>query len=309
MADPMQAEESVEIELEPTETDETEEQTPELETSQVEVQTAPQPVAEKSEEEEIADYSESVKKRINKLTYKIREAERREQAAIEYAKNVQQKLNTTQASLSQKDKSLYDEYSARVESQLAAAEDRYKKAHDLGETDEMLAAQKDVATLAVELESLNRVKPEQQKAEQPVEVQQPQQQFAQQPQPQVQAPPPQPDSKAQEWAKNNEWFGNDLAMTTSAFAFHRQLVENEGFDPASDDYYQEVDRRMAEAFPHKYGGKDSPVTNVQENVVNSSRGVRSGTGKGRTVKLTPSEVAIAKRLGVPLEEYAKHVKR
>ena len=309
MADPMQAEESVEIELEPTETEETEEQTPELETSQVEVQTAPQPVAEKSEEEEIADYSESVKKRINKLTYKIREAERREQAAIEYAKNVQQKLNTTQASLSQKDKSLYDEYSARVESQLAAAEVRYKKAHDLGETDEMLAAQKDVATLAVELESLNRVKPEQQKAEQPVEVQQPQQQFAQQPQPQVQAPPPQPDSKAQEWAKNNEWFGNDLAMTTSAFAFHRQLVENEGFDPASDDYYQEVDRRMAEAFPHKYGGKDSPVTNVQENVVNSSRGVRSGTGKGRTVKLTPSEVAIAKRLGVPLEEYAKHVKR
>ena len=165
MAAPMQAEESVEIELEPTETEETEEQTPELETSQVEVQTAPQPVAEKSEEEEIADYSESVKKRINKLTYKIREAERREQAAIEYAKNVQQKLNTTQASLSQKDKSLYDEYSARVESQLAAAEDRYKKAHDLGETDEMLAAQKDVATLAVELESLNRVKHEQQKAE------------------------------------------------------------------------------------------------------------------------------------------------
>ena len=306
MADPMQAEESVEIELEPTETEETEEQTPELETPQAEAQTAPQPVAEKSEEEEIADYSESVKKRINKLTYKIRESERREAAAIEYAKNVQEKLNSTQASLSQKDKNLYDEYSARVESQLAAAEDRYKKAHDLGETDEMLAAQKDVATLAVELESLNRVKPEQQKAEQLVEVQQPQQQFAQQPQPQVQAPPPQPDAKAQEWAKNNEWFGNDLAMTTSAFAFHRQLVEQEGFDPASDDYYQEVDRRMAEAFPHKYSGGESPVTNVQENV---ARGVRGRTGKGRTVKLTPSEVAIAKRLGVPLEEYAKHVKR
>ncbi len=108
MADPMQAEEAVEIELEPTETEEleTEEQTPELETPQAEAQTAPQPVAEKSEEEEIADYSESVKKRINKLTYKIREAERREQAAIEYAKNVQEKLNTTQASLSQKDKNL-----------------------------------------------------------------------------------------------------------------------------------------------------------------------------------------------------------
>tara|TARA_R100000664_G_C2759414_1_gene149167 strand:+ start:232 stop:1149 length:918 start_codon:yes stop_codon:yes gene_type:complete len=305
MADPMQAEEAVEVEIEPLENEEVE---TEQETQQVEPVEPQESVGEKSDEDEIADYSESVKKRINKLTYKIRESERREAAAIEYAKNVQEKLNSTQASLSQKDKNLYDEYSARVESQLASAEDRYKKAHDLGETDEMLAAQKDVATLAVELESLNRVKNQQQHTEQPVEVQQPQQQFVQQPQPQVQQPP-QPDSKAQDWAKKNEWFGNDLAMTTSAFAFHRQLVENEGFDPASDDYYQEVDRRMAEAFPHKYGGKDSPVTNVQENVVNSSRGVRSGTGKGRTVKLTPSEVAIAKRLGVPLEEYAKHVKR
>jgi hypothetical protein len=305
MADPMQAEEAVEVEIEPLENEEDES---EQATQQLEPVESQESVSEKSDEDEIADYSESVKKRINKLTYKIRESERREAAAIEYAKNVQEKLNTTQASLSQKDKNLYDEYSARVESQLASAEDRYKKAHDLGETDEMLAAQKDVATLAVELESLNRVKPEQQQTEQRVEVQQPQQQFVQQPQPQVQQPP-QPDSKAQDWAKKNEWFGNDLAMTTSAFAFHRQLVENEGFDPASDDYYQEVDKRMAEAFPHKYGGKDSPVTNVQENVVNSSRGVRSGTGKGRTVKLTPSEVAIAKRLGVPLEEYAKHVKR
>ena len=123
-----------------------------------------------------------------------------------------------------------------------------------------------------------------------------------------QKPIPQPDEKAQEWAAKNEWFGTDLAMTTSAFAFHRQLVEQEGFDPASDEYYQEVDRRLVEAFPTKLGGNASQVNNVQENVVNSSRGARGRTGKGRTVRLTSSQVAIAKRLGVPLEEYAKHVK-
>ena len=298
MADPMQeqlsldenVEESIVVELDQVSEDETTEEQPVQETAE----------NEQSDEQEIENYSESVKKRINKLTYKIREAERREAAAVEYAQGVQQKLNSTQANLSQKDKNLYDEYSARVESQLASAEDRYRKAHDLGETEEMLSAQKDVAKLAVELESLNRVKPQaQETTEQPV-AQQP---VAQQPQ-------ANPDPKAQAWAEKNEWFGNDLAMTTTAFAFHRQLVESEGFDPQSDDYYQEVDRRMAETFPHKFngGGEVTQVNNVQENVANSSRGARGRTGKGRTVKLSPSQVAIAKRLGVPLEEYAKHVK-
>lgn len=297
MADPMQEVENEEVEIQLEE-----ETTEEVEQS---VQAEPEQQEAKSEEDEIADYSESVKKRINKLTYKIREAERREAAAIEYAKGVQEKLNNTQATLSQKDKNLYDEYSARVESQLTSAEDRYRKAHDIGDTDEMLAAQKDVAKLAVELESLNRVRPQEQEQEQPVDTQQP---VAQQPQ--VQQAPPQPDAKAQEWAAKNTWFGEDLAMTTSAFAFHRQLVEQEGFDPSSDEYYSEVDRRMAEAFPHKLngGGEVSQVNNVQENVANSSRGVRGRAGKGRTVKLSSSQIAIAKRLGVPLEEYAKHVK-
>lgn len=297
MADPMQEVENEEVEIQLEE-----ETTEEVEQS---VQAEPEQQVAKSEEDEIADYSESVKKRINKLTYKIREAERREAAAIEYAKGVQEKLNNTQATLSQKDKNLYDEYSARVESQLTSAEDRYRKAHDIGDTDEMLAAQKDVAKLAVELESLNRVRPQEQEQEQPVDIQQP---VAQQPQ--VQQAPPQPDAKAQEWAAKNTWFGEDLAMTTSAFAFHRQLVEQEGFDPSSDEYYSEVDRRMAEAFPHKLngGGEVSQVNNVQENVANSSRGVRGRAGKGRTVKLSSSQIAIAKRLGVPLEEYAKHVK-
>ena len=298
-------EETVEVELEEAST----EQAVPLEEVETETtQTQTEPEKDVSDEEEIAEYSESVKKRINKLTYKIREAERREQAAIEYAKGVQEKLNTTQANLTQKDLNLYDEYTARVDTQLQSAEERYKQAHDLGDTDAMLNAQKEIAKLAVEQESLTRVKPEPQQT--PVEVPQAEQQAQQQAQQQVQQEVT-PDPKAQEWAAKNEWFGEDLAMTTSAFAFHRQLVEQEGFDPASDEYYAEVDSRMAKAFPHKFntGGEVSQLNNnVQEPVANSSRGARGTAGKARTVKLTPSQVAIAKRLGVPLEEYAKHVK-
>ena len=293
-------EQAVEVELEAT----TEEASvlEEVEAQPI-VETQQEPEKGVSDEEEIAEYSESVKKRINKLTYKIREAERREQAAIEYAKGVQEKLNTTQANLSQKDQNLYNEYSARVDTQLQSAEERYKQAHDIGDTEAMLSAQKDVAKLAVEQESLTRVKPEPQVQETPVEVPQAQQQPVEQ--------VAEPDPKAQDWASKNDWFGEDLAMTTSAFAFHRQLVEKEGFDPASDEYYSEVDRRMAKAFPHKYnnGGEVSQLNNnMQEPVANSSRGTRGKAGKARTVKLSPSQVAIAKRLGVPLEEYAKHVK-
>lgn len=306
MAEPMQETEEVQIELEGEETT-TEEAVVVEETQPEETQPEVQETSEEeSTEKEVADYSESVKKRINKLTYKIKEAERREQAALDYAKNVQNELNKTNENLSQKDKSLYDEYSARVASQLATAEDKYKTAYDLGDTDAMLEHQKDVAKLAVELESLNRVKPEKEQKSEATNVEdQVQQQVTQQAQTQ-----PTPDPKAQDWAKKNDWFGTDLAMTTSAFAFHRELVESEGFDPSSDEYYQEIDKRMVESFPHKFnnGGEVSQNNIVQENVAAPSRGARGKTGKGRTVKLSPSQVAIAKRLGVPLEEYAKHIK-
>jgi hypothetical protein len=259
----------------------------------------------KKESDEIEDYSEGVKKRIAKLTYKIREAERREQAAIDYAKSVQGELNKTKNKLSKTDQNLYDEYKGRVGSELQAAQDRYKKAYESGDTDAMLEAQKSIAKLAVEEESLNRVR-----AKQPEEVEEAvvdvdkeiQARSQVQQQPQVQA-----DPKAQEWAKQNEWFGSDVAMTTSAFAFHRQLVEQEGYDPTSDDYYAEVDKRMAEAFPHKLGKTQQNMVN--EVVAGSSRGSTTArTRSRRKVQLTPSQVAIAKRLGVPLEEYAKHIK-
>lgn len=259
----------------------------------------------KKESDEIEDYSEGVKKRIAKLTYKIREAERREQAAIDYAKSVQGELNKTKNKLSKTDQNLYDEYKGRVGSELQAAQDRYKKAYESGDTDAMLESQKSIAKLAVEEESLNRVR-----AKQPEEVEEAvvdvdkeiQSRTQVQQQPQVQA-----DPKAQDWAKKNEWFGSDVAMTTSAFAFHRQLVEQEGYDPTSDDYYAEVDKRMAEAFPHKLGKTQQNMVN--EVVAGSSRGSTTArTRSRRKVQLTPSQVAIAKRLGVPLEEYAKHIK-
>ena len=287
-------EELTEVELPESEDDENEEFQEE----------EPQQEAKK-ESDEIEDYSEGVKKRIAKLTYKIREAERREQAAIDYAKSVQGELNQTKNKLSKTDQNLYDEYKGRVGSELQAAQDRYKKAYESGDTDAMLEAQKSIAKLAVEEESLNRVR-----AKQPEEVEEAvvdvdkEIQARSQVQQQAQV---QPDPKAQNWAKKNEWFGSDVAMTTSAFAFHRQLVEQEGYDPTSDEYYAEVDKRMAEAFPHKLGKTQQNMVN--EVVAGSSRGSTTArTRSRRKVQLTPSQVAIAKRLGVPLEEYAKHVK-
>lgn len=287
-----QEDEGTEVELPESETEETESEEKEE-------------VVNSEQQEEIEDYSEGVKKRINKLTYKVRESERREQAAIEYARSVQEELNKTKNKLSKTDQNLYDEYSTRVTSELNSVQERYKKAYESGDTDALLEAQKELAKLAVEEESLKRVKPQ---AKTQVEVTPDEQQVApkwtQPAQQQQQAP--QPDPKAKAWADKNEWFGDDLAMTTAAFAFHRQLTEGEGYDPTSDEYYKEVDKRLAEAFPHKLGNTQKEV---KETVAGSSKGVGTTRARSRrTIKLTPSQVAIAKRLGVPLEEYAKHIK-
>ena len=216
---------------------------------------------------------------------------------------MQETLDKNKSKLSQQQKNLYDEYSARVASDLKVAEDNYKKAYDLGDSEAMLQAQKDVARLSVESESLKRVPPpkvEVEKTESVDKALQSDQQLK------TQQTPAQPDPKAQEWAKQNDsWFGHDVAMTTSAYAFHEVMVTNEGYDPTSDEYWSELDKRLMDAFPHKLG--KGSKKNVQENVAVSSKGA-TGRRSGRTVKLTPSQVAIAKRLGVPLEEYAKHVK-
>ena len=290
-------EEGTEVELPESETEETE--------PEAKAEVKEEKVTKSDQEDEIEDYSEGVKKRINKLTYKVRESERREQAAIEYAQSVQEELNKTKNKLSKTDQNLYDEYSTRVTTELNSAQERYKKAYESGDTDALLEAQKDLAKLAVEEESLKRVKP--QAGTETVEVTPDEQQVAPKwTQPAQQQQAPQPDPKAKAWAEKNEWFGDDLAMTTAAFAFHRQLTEGEGYDPTSDEYYAEVDKRLAEAFPHKLGNTQKEV---KETVAGSSKGVGTTRARSRrTIKLTPSQVAIAKRLGVPLEEYAKHIK-
>lgn len=257
-----------------------------------------------SDADEIEEYSESVQKRINKLTYKIREAERREKAAIEYAQNVQSELNSTKEKLSLQDKNLYDEYNARVSSELTAAENKLKQAYEMNDSEAIIDAQKTLATLAVEQESLNRVKPTKDETEQEVKVESVENTET------INIPSaeetPEPDPKAVAWADKNEWFGKDVAMTSTAFAFHNQLIRDEGFDPTSDEYYAELDKRIVDAFPHKFDG-NAPQKNVQDVVAVSSKGARS-TRKARTVRLTPSQLSIAKRLGVSPEEYAKHVK-
>ena len=257
-----------------------------------------------SDADEIEEYSESVQNRINKLTYKIREAERREKAAIEYAQNVQSELNSTKEKLSLQDKNLYDEYNARVSSELTAAENKLKQAYEMNDSEAIIDAQKALATLAVEQESLNRVKPTKDETEQEVKVESVENTET------INIPSaeetPEPDPKAVAWADKNEWFGKDVAMTSTAFAFHNQLIRDEGFDPTSDEYYAELDKRIVDAFPHKFDG-NAPQKNVQDVVAVSSKGARS-TRKARTVRLTPSQLSIAKRLGVSPEEYAKHVK-
>ena len=250
---------------------------------------------EEKKEEELEEYSQSVKRRIDKLTRKMREAERREQAAIEYAKQIQEEnknLKTTSVNTS-RERVTSDE--ASITSTETLLNTAYKQAVEQGDVDKQVEAQQKIAELAIEKERLrlrkNRL--EQQTAQEPEQTVE--QAIDAQPQPQAQ-----PDPKAQEWASDNKWFGTDKAMTYTAMSFHDELVA-EGFDATSDEYYNEIDRRIRKEFPQKFEDQSKPKQTV-------ASAVRKSASGRRTVKLTPSQVAIAKKLGVPLEEYAKHVK-
>ena len=250
------------------------------------------------DDDELREYGDGVQKRIDKLTYKYREAERREQAALEYARGVQAQLDAQKQQNQQQDQTLFTEYTNRIDTQLEQAKAQYKAAFDSGDPDALAEANAHLARLSVEQENLRRVKTQRERAaEQPVS----QQQYQQPQQPQA---PARPDPRAEEWAEKNSWFGEDEAMTYAAFGIHRNLVERERVDPSSDAYYTELDKRMREAFPHKFQQSNRPV----QTVASASRGNAKQGGRNK-VKLSPSEIAIANRLGVPLEEYAKYVKR
>ena len=243
---------------------------------------------------ELDEYSETVKKRINRLTYQMREAERQRDEAVDYAQRVQTQNSTLQTRLRSSDGTLVKEYDNRVNSELARAKVALKDAQELGDGEAIAQATEAIARSATEAENVKRLQAQQVRTRR--NTARPQQQM-----PQQQQQPPPPDPRAQDWAEQNDWFGTDQAMTYAAFGIHRDLVE-EGQDPTSDGYYTEVDKRIREYFPQKFGQTE----NVQQRVAGSSRGT-GGKRATRSVKLNPSQVAIAKRLGVPLEEYARHV--
>ena len=262
-----------------------------------ETQTAP---VQEGKEEELEEYSQSVKRRIDKLTKKMREAERRESAAIEYAKNVNEKLKRSETLGVQKDERSIKEGDARIKTQEEFTKRAMEAAIQAQDVEKQVAAQQQLAKLELERERLRaserRLEREKTEPKEEMNVDQYLQQQAPQQQQQPTATP-----EAEDWAENNKWFNKDRVMTASAMVIHQDLAE-EGFDLNSEDYYNEISKRIRKEFPHKFEGSAKPTQRV-------ASAVRTNTATGRrTVKLTPSQVAIAKKLGVPLEEYAKHVK-
>ena len=238
--------------------------------------------------------------RINRLTKKMREAERRENEAVNYAKHVQAEANSLKQRMSSLDNSYVNEYTTRVETQLAQTEKEMARAMELGDTQAAVEAQRKLTSLSIENDRASQAKMQQERQRQTASQQPQQQQVQQQPQ---QQQVKRPDRKAEEWAEQNDWFGQDEAMTFAAFGIHKKLVEDEGFDPQSDDYYNELDQRISDKFR-------VPANTTSRRPAQTVAGVsRSTSGRsGRKVRLTPSQVAIAKKLGVPLSEYAKYVK-
>jgi len=255
----------------------------------------------KSEDkDELKEYSEGVQKRIAKLTRKMREAERQREEAVQYAQTVNQQKTIAEKRLSRLDKSYVSEFENRVTTSLAAAKLALKNAIESQDVEAQIAAQQQLATLSVENARINAMKVEEVDAPREKQVNITPQQRPTTPLPS--------DPKAEQWASSNSWFGNDSAMTYTAFDIHKKLVEEEGYDPKSDEYYDEVDSRIRLEFPHKFDKVESNTTErVKPTQAVASAKRSATTGRKKIVKLSPSQVAIAKRIGVPLEEYAKQL--
>ena len=259
-----------------------------------------EPKAEEVKEEpkeELEQYSEGVQKRIAKLTKKWREAERQKEAALEYARGGQVELSQLKTKVSKLEPSYVNAVENRVISGLAAAKSKLMRAREAGDIDAEVDAQKEIGRLGMEEVRVNTLKNKLSETKE-TEVKTPSLDQA------LQTPPA--DPKAEEWAEKNEWFGKDSAMTYTAFDLHKKLVNEQGFDPKSDEYYSEIDKQIKLDFPHKFakGGSVEPTKTTQL-VASATRSVKPGRN---TVRLTSSQVAIAKKLGVPLEEYAKQLK-
>lgn len=259
------------------------------------------PVEEESSsnEDELESYSKGVQSRINKLTAKARQEERDKEEAVRVSQRLLEENKRLTARVSNLDTGFLNEYGNRLDSQSVTAKQMMKQAYESGDSDKIVEAQELISKLAVDRQRYEAAK---------TKVAKPQQAAPTTPVPTPAAPPPQqaaPDPKSEEWASRNTWFGQDEIMTQAAFVIDRQ-VKQEGFDPTADDYYSEIDSRLRNEFPHKFQTvKKTGGAQVAPAAASASRNVKSGR---RSVKLTHSQVAIAKKLGVPLEEYAKYVK-
>ena len=266
------------------------------ETKQEEVKEEP-----KKSDEELEDYSKGVQARIAKLTRKMREAERREKAATDYAKAVEEKRQALEKRFEKTDADYLKKFESSISTGMEAAQKELAAAIENGDAQAQVEANKRIATLAFENAKLATAK-EGREAKQTTQAEKPVQLSDG---PTEMPSEPAPDPKAEDWASRNSWFGQDRAMTYTAFEIHKDLV-NEGFDPKSDDYYAEVDKRIKVDFPHKLGNtSEKQSTKPVQTVASAQRSVKPGR---KTVRLTSSQVAIAKKLGVPLEEYAKQIK-
>ena len=291
---------AVDVEL-----DDSKANTKEVETEKEEPKVEVKEVKEEKKDER-EEYSDGVKKRIDRLTYKIRESERREKEALSFAQQIKQERDDLQTKFTRLDDGYVNEFSTRVKSELESAKASLKQAVSAGDVDAQVAANQALARLAIEQERINATEEQRKLYEKSQEnagqvVQQPVQSNVQQPQ------AAKPDPKAEAWAEKNEWFGKDEAMTYASFGIHKKLVEEEGYNPSSDEYYEEIDKRLRNEFPQKFndGGEVQGSKQPVQTVASATRTTRTGR---KTVRLTPSQVAIAKKLGVPLEEYAKYVK-
>jgi hypothetical protein len=259
---------------------------------------------DKKSDNELEDYSKGVQARIAKLTRKMREAERREQAALEYAKGVEEKRQQLESKFKKTDSDYIKKFETTISSGLEAAQKELAAAIESGDAGAQVEANKRIATLAFENAKLDAAK----EGRETTQEEKPVTQLSQANN--VNIPqtddPINPDPRAEAWASKNPWFGTDRAMTYTAFEIHKDLTEKEGYDPSSDEYYAEVDKRIKVDFPHKFGNTESKQTAAPvQTVASANRSVKPGR---KTVRLTSSQVAIAKKLGVPLEEYAKQLK-
>jgi hypothetical protein len=261
------------------------------------VETKFEQVEEKEEESGLQDYSDKVQKRIKKLTFQAKEAERRERAAVEYARGLKNQYETSEKKFQETDTNYLKEYNARVDSERDKAKSELRSALDSQDSELIMEAQDKLTKLSVEKEKVSMTLAEKESRKKEIESQ---------PVERTDAPQQQISTKAQEWASDNDWFGSDRVLTSAAMGIHEDLLQ-EGIDAETDGYYNQINKRMKEYFPQKFAEssteeitKAAPVQNVAS--------VSRRSGGRKSVKLTKSQVVIAKKLGVPLEEYAKYVK-